>query len=82
MISVPTLDTRFGDLASDDPEAVERLASFHPVFALHHDRALANATLSELADRVGLPIEAVLAVAGGELHTPNCHCQGGGGCLD
>ena len=74
--------TRLDTVARQDPDAVQRLATLHPVFGPNGGLP-GEATLSEVADAIGLPIDLVLAYARGEIRVQvqegrscGCGCSG------
>ena len=62
--------SRLADVTAADPAAIERLAAIDPVFrdlgALSTSVSPLGPTLREVAERVGVPVAALLAVITGE----------------
>lgn len=77
----PGADTRLTSLATDDPAAAGRLAQIHPAFAPGAG-VPAEASLADVANATGLPLDLILAAARGEIRVTvpegaGCGC---GGC--
>ncbi|HEY0836162.1 MAG TPA: hypothetical protein VGE72_19810 [Azospirillum sp.] len=73
-------DTRLDTLAAADPAATARLAQLHPAFHPETGRGMgvpAEASLGDMARAIGIPLDAVLSVARGEIRV---QVQDGGGC--
>ena len=79
-----TAETRIADLVAADPTALDRLAGFHPLFSAMRDPQSRGAiadlpSLGEAARAADLPLEAILAIARGEIRVDKT-CSGGCGC--
>lgn len=80
-------DTRLDALTASDPAAIARLAQLHPAFHPETGRAMGvppDASLGDLARAIGLPVDAVLSIARGEIRVQvheggGCGCSCGGG---
>ncbi|WP_207460198.1 hypothetical protein [Azospirillum sp. SYSU D00513] len=93
MASIPTAATTMGTLNRENPAALERLSYLHPAFAPGMDIP-PEVTLEQMAGATGLPLDAVLVTARGEMRVtmpeggcgPGCSCVGegvsaGGACV-
>ena len=76
--------TRLDTVTRQDPEAVRRLATLHPVFGPNGGLP-GEVTLGDVAEAIGLPLDLVLAYARGEVRVQvqegrscGCGCSGGG----
>lgn len=88
MTEPPGADTRLDTLNASDPAAVARLSQLHPAFHPDTGREMGvpgDASLGDLARAIGLPVDAVLSVARGEIRVQvhegggcGCSCGGGG----
>jgi len=75
--------TRLDTVSAQDPAARQRLALLHPAFG--PDSGLpAHASLGDIAQATGLPLDLILAAARGEIRVQvpegrGCGCSCGGG---
>jgi hypothetical protein len=85
MTSLPTAATTLGTLAAENPAALQRLAYLHPAFAPGMG-VPPEVTLEQMAGATGLPLDAILVTAQGEMRVtvpeggcgPGCSCVGSG----
>ncbi|WP_029008635.1 hypothetical protein [Azospirillum halopraeferens] len=80
--ALPDAATAIGALTRRDPGARARLAGLHPVFAANSTIPDA-VTLGQVAEAIGLPLDAVLAIARNEVRVAvpqgrSCGCSCGG----
>ena len=68
--------TRLDTVTKQDPRAIARLATLHPVFGPGAGLP-GEVTLGDAADAIGLPLDLVLAYARGEIRV---QVPEGGGC--